>query len=166
MEPTRIDPTRVIGWGIDADPDNDPTYPMKKRNNGEHAGYSWERPSLQPRTVEILHSNERPNVTAAFGTSSPPAGLSGSIRRMAFRYSESSYGHWLPLMFADRVDAVEGIVDDLRQGYVPNIPAEMGWRAELEHNTARVVQRCVLGMVLTALVVSRVRSRRRRLEQH
>ncbi len=81
---------------MDANPKNDPTYPMKKRNNEEHAGYSWERPTQQPLSVEILHSNERPNVTAAFGTSTPPSGLSGMIRRTAFKYSENSYGHWLP----------------------------------------------------------------------
>jgi threonine dehydrogenase-like Zn-dependent dehydrogenase len=38
------------GWGVDADPENDPTYPMKKRNNGEHAGYTWQRPSQQRPT--------------------------------------------------------------------------------------------------------------------
>jgi hypothetical protein len=111
MEKRAIDPMQVKGWGIDANPDNDPTYPMKNRNNGEHAGYSWERPPQQPVNVEVLHSNERPNVSAAFGTSTPPAGLSGMIRRFAFRYSESSYGHWLPLMLADRVGVVEGRVE-------------------------------------------------------
>jgi hypothetical protein len=37
-EVVRIDPSQVKGWGVDADPKNDPTYPMKRRNNGEHAG--------------------------------------------------------------------------------------------------------------------------------
>jgi hypothetical protein len=58
---------------------------MKHRNDGEHAGYSWERPPQQPITTEILHSIERPDVTSVFGTSTPPSGLSGSIRRFAFR---------------------------------------------------------------------------------
>jgi hypothetical protein len=108
MEHTAKDPSQIKGWGVDADPRNDPTYPMKHRNDGEHAGYSWERPPQQPITTEILHSIERPDVTSVFGTSTPPSGLSGSIRRFAFRYSESSYGHWLPLMLADRVSVVEG----------------------------------------------------------
>src|SRR3712207_1752963 len=111
MEHTPKDPSQIKGWGVDADPKNDPTYPMKNRNNGEHAGYSWERPPQQPITIEVLHSNERPNVTSVFGTSTPPSGLSGVIRRIAFRYSESSYGHWLPLMLADRVSVVEGVLD-------------------------------------------------------
>src|SRR5215207_9794292 len=103
MRPLPIDPRQVKGWGVDADPENDPTYPIKARNNEEQAGYTWERPTRQPVDVEVLHSNERPSVSAAFGTSTPPSGLSGVIRRFAFQYSESSYGHGLPLMLADRV---------------------------------------------------------------
>jgi hypothetical protein len=56
MEHTAKDPSQIKGWGVDADPKNDPTYPMKLRNDGEQAGYSWERPLQQP-TVEVLHSN-------------------------------------------------------------------------------------------------------------
>jgi hypothetical protein len=41
------------------------------------------------------------------------------LRRFAFKYSESSYGHWLPLMLADRVGVVEGVLDDLSHGHVP-----------------------------------------------
>lgn len=127
MEYPLIDPSRVRGWGVDADPKNDPTYPMKHRTDGEHAGYSWERPPQQPVNVEVLHSNERPNLPAVFGTSTPPSGLSGILRRFAFRYSESSYAHWLPLVLADRVNVVEGFLHDLAGGRVPNVFAERGW---------------------------------------
>ena len=161
MEPTLIDPTQVKGWGVDADPKNDPTYPMKRRNDGEHAGYTWERPPQQPETVEVLHSNERPNLTAVFGTVSPPSGLSGMLRRYAFKYSESSYGHWLPLMLADRVGEVEGVLDDLGRGRVPNIPGELGWKAEWKHNRQSLVARLAVGAILFATVVSYLRSRRR-----
>jgi hypothetical protein len=81
------DPSQIKGRGVDADPKNDPTYPMKNRSEGEHAGYSWERPPQQPITVEVLHSNERPDLTSVFGTSTPPSGLSGVLRRLAFRAS-------------------------------------------------------------------------------
>ena len=151
--PAPVDPSQIKGWGVDADPKNDPTYPMKRRNNGEHAGYSWERPPQQPIDVEILHSNERPNVTAVFGTSTPPSGLSGMIRRFAFGYSESSYGHWLPLMLADRVNEVEGVVEDLASGHVPNVFAERGWNAEWEHNRVNLMGRVVLGAVLVSAAV-------------
>jgi hypothetical protein len=149
----------IKGWGVDADPKNDPTYPMKHRNNREHAGYSWERPPQQPITVEVLHSNERPNITAAFGTSTPPSGLSGMIRRMAFKYSESSYGHWLPLMLADRVNVVEGVLDDLKHGQAPNIFEELGWKAEWEHNRENLVWRVVVGAALTSAAIAYLRNR-------
>jgi hypothetical protein len=159
MKQTIKDPMEIKGWGVDADAKNDPTYPMKKRNNGEHAGYSWERPTQQPITVEVLHSNERPSVSATFGTSTPPAGLSGLIRRFAFRYSESSYGHWLPLMLADRISVVEGIADDLRRGHFPNIVGELGWNAEWKHNRASLVSRILVGAAITSAAVFYLRSR-------
>jgi hypothetical protein len=160
MEHTVNDPSQIKGWGVDADARNDPTYPMKHRNDGEHAGYSWERPPQQPITTEILYSNERPNVTSVFGTSTPPSGLSGVIRRFAFRYSESSYGHWLPLMLADRVSVVEGVFGDLKHGHVPNVFAELGWKAEWKHNRTSLVRRILLRVVLVSAAVAYFRSRR------
>src|SRR5215207_6835644 len=154
MEHKANDPSRIKGWGVDADPKNDPTYPMKHRTDGEHAGYSWERPPQQPITVEVLHSNERPDLTSVFGTSTPPAGLSGAICRMAFRYSESSYGHWLPLMLADRVSVVEGVLGDLEHGHVPNVFAERGWKAEWKHNRTRLLRRTLVGVVLISAALA------------
>lgn len=159
-----IDPTQVKGWGIDADPENDPTYPMKNRNNGEHAGYTWDRPPQQPVDIEVLHSNERPNVSATFGTSTPPTGLSGAIRRAAFNYSENSYGHWVPLMLADRVNMVEGVVEDLASGHVPNVFGEMGWKAEWKHNRANLVTRIAVGVAVGAAVFALLRGGRKRDE--
>jgi hypothetical protein len=160
MEHIAKDPSQIKGWGVDADPNNDPTYPMKHRNNGEHAGYSWERPLQQPITVEVLHSNERPDVTSVFGTSTPPLALSGVLRRIAFRYSESSYGHWLPLMLADRVSVVEGVLSDLKHGHVPNVFAERGWKAEWKHNRIGLVRRILVRVVLISAAVAYFSSRR------
>jgi hypothetical protein len=157
MKDTAKDYTQIKGWGIDADPENDPTYPMKSRNNGEHAGYTWERPPQQPIDVEILHSNERPNVTAVFGTSTPPSGLSGMLRRLAFKYSESSYGHWLPLMLADRVNMLEGILSDFSHGRIPNIVAELGWKAEWKHNRKNLLGRIILQAALASAATAYMR---------
>ena len=160
MDHTAKDPSGIKGWGVDVDPKNDPTYPMKNRTDGEHAGYSWERPQQQPITVEVLHSNERPDVTSVFGTSTPPVGLSGALRRFAFRYSESSYGHWLPLMLADRVSVAEGVLADLGQGHVPNVFAERGWKAEWEHDRTGLVRRMLFRVALVYAVLAYLRSRR------
>lgn len=144
----------IKGWGVDADPNNEPTYPIKKYNGDDHQRLNWERPALQPRTVEVLHSNERPGLTAVFGTSMPPSGLSGNIRRFAFKYSESSYGHWLPLLVADRVNVVEGIIDDLKRGHIPNIFAEKGCKAEWKYNRAGMIKKiAITALAATALII-------------
>src|SRR5690606_27430082 len=141
------------GWGVDADPRNDPTYPIKNRTDEEQQGYSWERPAQQTVREEILHSNERPNVTAVFGTSVPPSGLSGMIRRFAFKHSEGRFRHWLALLLADRVNAVEGIVDDISHGHLPNICAEKGMKAEWEHNPKSVVIKVVVGAAIATSIL-------------
>ncbi|HUR56292.1 MAG TPA: hypothetical protein VM029_01185 [Opitutaceae bacterium] len=153
MHQTKINVANIPGWGVDADTENDPTYPMKQRNNGEHAGYSWDRPPQQPPTVQVLHSNERPNLSATFGTSTPPRGLSGMLRRFAFRYSESNYGHWLPLMAADRIGVFEGIAGDLMHGRVPNFFAERGGKAEWRFNRTSIIWRTILRVLLWVGVI-------------
>jgi len=140
-----IDPQSVPGWGVDKDPENDPTFPMKHHAEGEHDGYTWDRPDQQPVDVEVLHSNERPNMPAVFGTPLPPKGLSGAIRRAAFTYSEDSYGHWLPLMLADRVNMVEGLIEDVSRGYIPNIFSELGWKADWKHNRKGLITKIAIG---------------------
>jgi hypothetical protein len=129
-----IDATGVVGWGVDADPENDPTYPYRDRSKDEGLTKNWERPPQQTSDVEILQSIEHVRTPAVFGTATPPSGLSGMIRRLAFRWSESNWIHWLMLMGADRINVVEGVVEDLGRGKVPNIPAEMGAKSEWQHN--------------------------------
>src|SRR5689334_13619899 len=87
----KVNAEMVPGWGIDANPQNDPTFPMKTHVEGEHQPYRPERsdrPDQQTSGVEVLHSNERPNLSAVYGTKLPPSGLSGMIRRAAFTFSE------------------------------------------------------------------------------
>jgi hypothetical protein len=129
-----VDTSAIPGWGVDADPSNNPTYPIRHLEDQQTRGLTWTRPAQQYPDVEILRSIEHNRLPAVVGTSTPPSGLSGMIRRYAFRRSESDWWHWLLLMGADRLNVVEGVVEDLAQGKVPNIPAEMGARAEWQHN--------------------------------
>ena len=144
MENMRSKFDHIKGWGIDADPDNEPTYPMKHWTGDDHRRLNYDRPTLQHPQTEILHSNERPGLTAVLGTPQPPAGLSGMLRRFAFRYSEGKWWHWLGLILADRVGVIEGLVDDLRNGKVPNIPAERGFPAEWKHNKAGFIRKTAI----------------------
>jgi hypothetical protein len=118
-----------------------PAFPMRQESGDEHNGMNWRRPTQQDAAVEVLHSNERPNLTAVFGTTVPPKGLSGAMRRLAFKFSESQMPHWVMLIAADRIQVVEAIGEDLRRGHVPNLFAEMGLKAELKHKPARFAAR-------------------------
>ncbi|ALW84349.1 hypothetical protein AUC43_04135 [Hymenobacter sedentarius] len=149
MEKTAKDFAHIPGWGIDADPKNEPTYPNRHRTGEEHDGRSWVRPTQQVIQEEVLHSIERPDYTAVVGNSVPPSGLSGMIRRFAFKYSENSYLHWLPLLMADKVNVVEGILDDFAHGTVPNIFAEKGYKAQWKYDKKSLI----LKMATLAAVV-------------
>lgn len=132
--PALVDTSTIPGWGVDADPRNDPTYPIRDQTQDHGLTRHWIRPPVQQPDVEILQSIEHIRQPAVVGTSTPPSGLSGVLRRVAFRWSESNWIHWLMLMGADRINVVEGVVEDLAHARVPNIPGEMGIRSELAYN--------------------------------
>lgn len=152
----------IKGWGVDINPNNDPTYPMRQRHNEDSKSFDWERPPQQSINTEILHSSERPNVTAVFGTSVPPSGLSGMIRRFAFKFSEGRIGHWLSLLLADRVNVVEGLVADIAKGHVPNVFAESGINAQWQHNPKAVVTKVAIGVAIAATVAVILRGKKGR----
>jgi hypothetical protein len=154
MENTNFDYKTIPGWNMDADPKNEPTYPIKKWTGDDHKRSNWERPPQQPIDIEVLHSNERPNVSAVFGATLPPSGLSGVIRRKAFKFSESEYGHWLNLLLADRVNVVEGIIDDIIHGHIPNIFAERGMKADWKYNRKEVIRNIVIATVITTGLIT------------
>jgi len=104
----------IPGWGSDLARENRPAVPMERTPPRLQVPWS-EPPAQQPMTVEVLKSVERPTHSRTFGTRLPPRGLSGAIRRAAFRRSENDIGHWLALVAADRVDVVEGLCQDVRR---------------------------------------------------
>jgi hypothetical protein len=61
-------PATVKGWGVDADPRNDPTYPYRMRGDDSGPAKSWDRPTQQRPRVEVLRSIEH-NAPAVVGTS-------------------------------------------------------------------------------------------------
>jgi hypothetical protein len=156
----RAEPPRdsIPGWGADLDHAHRPAYPKERtppRLNKVPALVS------QAQTVEILHSNERPGLTPVFGTTVPPSGLSGMLRRAAFRFSENDLRHWLILLAADRVNVGEGLLDDLAHGHLPNIFKEMGGPAEFRHNRAGAIRKAAVATAAAGLAIYLVRRRRR-----
>ncbi|WP_460607990.1 hypothetical protein [Hymenobacter terrigena] len=153
MKKTAQEFEHIPGWGIDADPRNEPTYPNRHRTGEEHNGRSWVRPTQQVPDREVLHSIERPDYSAVVGNSVPPTGLSGMIRRAAFHYSENDYRHWLPLLVADKINVVEGIIDDFAHGTVPNIWAEKGYNAQWKYDRSGMLAKIATAAAVTAGLV-------------
>lgn len=148
---TFADRKNIPGWGSDLDVKMRPGYPMWKRPS-DGTGAHWLQPVNQVPEVPVFHSVERPELTPVFGTASPPRGLSGVLRRLAFKYSEGSWAHWMTLILADRIDVVEGVIDDLFHGHVPDVYKEMGGRAEMKYN-AKGFQKKIFMVGLVALAI-------------
>jgi hypothetical protein len=145
--------SHIEGWGADVDPANRPAYP-KERTPPRLDGVHWAEPEQQRAPPHrIHHSTERPGITPVFGTSVGPSGLSGKMRDVAFKYSENDLRHWLILLGADRVNMVEGVLDDLAHGHVPNLWKEMGLASEWRYNRKGFITKAaVIGAVAAAAV--------------
>jgi hypothetical protein len=89
----RKPPPNIHGWGADLDPAVRPAYPME-RTPPRFIQPTYSEPAQQKPTVKVFHSTERPGLTPVFGTSTPPSGVSGLIRKGAFRYSENDLKKW------------------------------------------------------------------------
>jgi hypothetical protein len=153
--------TAIPGWGSDLDPETRPGVPRDKAPDigAEHLYIDITR---QKPPHRIHKSTEHAQLTPVFGTSCPPKGLSGRIRDAAYRLSEGRLSRWMALMFADRVDMVEGVVSDFARLRPPNVVREMGLRSEWRHNRKGVLKAAAVtaAAVGVAYLLTRRRSRR------
>src|SRR5689334_1297460 len=98
---------RIPGWGADLNPADRPAVPQEVFDP-EFGGAHWEFPERQPEKWPRERSIEHKFLTPVFGTSCPPRGISGALRRFSYRTcSEGRAAHWLFLLAADRIDAWE-----------------------------------------------------------
>ena len=97
---------------VDSDPRRRPGVPMLPARPAPYPTVAGKPLEQQVAEQEILAGVEaRINVggdlTPVFGTSCPPKGLSGVIRRAAYTIPEHKGGRWMLLMLGDRVDIWE-----------------------------------------------------------
>jgi hypothetical protein len=131
---------RIPGWGADLDPHDRPSVP-RLQFDPNLTGAHWEFPERQPEKWPRERSIEHEFLTPVFGTSCPPHGMSGAIRKFAYRrYSEARAAHWLLLIAADRVDSVESNLRSYLTRRPDNPLTETGVLAEFSHHgiTSRV----------------------------
>lgn len=126
---------RIPGWGADLDPAVRPAVP---REVHLETGAHWDLPEQQEEVRPRERSIEHERITPVFGTSVPLRGLSGSMRRYSYaRFSEARAAHWLLLIAADRVDAVEAHVASFATRHPDEPVSESGVLGELGHGPVR-----------------------------
>ena len=76
----------IPGWGVDRDPHSRPGYPLDQEH---HVAFDTVQ-GQAPYTVTV-----------------PLKGLSGAIRRAAYKAPDWKPRRWMMLLIADRVDALE-----------------------------------------------------------
>ena len=124
---------RIPGWGADLDPNDRPSVPRERFDPGL-SGAHWDFPERQEEKWPRERSIEHMFLTPVFGTSCPPKGLSGVMRKYAYRaFSEARAAHWLILLAADRVDALEAHLGSLVTTRPDNPLTETGISSELSH---------------------------------
>jgi hypothetical protein len=128
---------RIPGWGADLDPRDRPSVP-RLQFDPNLTGAHWEFPERQPEKWPRERSVEHKFLTPVFGTSCPPKGLSGVMRTYAYKkYSEAQAAHWLLLLAADRVDALESNVGSFLTLRPDNPITESGVLSEFSHHGIR-----------------------------
>lgn len=128
---------RIPGWGADLNPRDRPSVP-KEQFDPTFSGAHWDFPERQPENTPRERSIEHKFLTPVFGTSCPPSGLSGPIRRYAYqRYSEARAAHWLLLLAADRVDVAESTLRSYLSRRPDNPITETGVLSEFTHHGVR-----------------------------
>ena len=126
---------QIPGWGADLNPADRPSYPREQP--GIKTGAHWDFPERQPEKWPRERSVEHAFLTPVFGTSTPPAGVSGAIRKYAYKYSEGRAAHWLLLIAADRVDAWEHHLRSFATLHPDNPVTETGVLSEFPAHGAR-----------------------------
>ena len=122
---------RIPGWGADLDPADRPSHP-KLRYAPDSTGAHWYFPERQPEKEPRERSIEHAFVTPVFGTAQPPRGVSGAVRKLAYRrFSEARLAHWTLLILGDRIDAWGSHLRSFATLRPDNPITETGVRTEL-----------------------------------
>ncbi len=98
----------IPDWGVDSSPDARPGVPMEQDPPHALSGSHWKRPEAQRHPgYPVLKRMELNDLTPVYGTAQPLHGLSGKLRRAAYKLPEHQVRHWFALLIADRVDVLE-----------------------------------------------------------
>lgn len=94
------------GWGSDHNPLDRPGVPHETQPPEPLASAHWLVPDQQRAETEPL-VGQGLKLTPVFSSALPARGVSGALRRIAYRIPDYRAKRWLLLMVADRVDVLE-----------------------------------------------------------
>jgi hypothetical protein len=114
MSHMKVDNDQVVGAGIDLPRSRRPGSPMESALR-DAAGAQGNPIARQTVGGEILRRADLQELTPVFGTAQPPRGLSGILRRYAYKIPDHKPRHWAVLFLADRVDVYESAVGEAFQ---------------------------------------------------
>ena len=124
---------RIPGWGVDLDPKDRPSVP-REQFDPDLSGAHWDFPERQTERWPRERSIEHKFLTPVFGTSCAPKGMSGKMRKYAYGFGEGRSAHWLILLAADRVDALESHLRSFLTLRPDNPVTETGVLSEFSHH--------------------------------
>jgi len=97
-------PRKPPYWGIDKDPARRPGVPrMRDPQPWPNTRYPPERQPGEPAVPK--HGRPNKPFPPVFGTSCPLHGLSGAIKKMAYRLPDHKPTHWMLMLLGDRVES-------------------------------------------------------------
>lgn len=123
--------------GIDSAPESRPGVPMEAEPHLD-PGADWRIPERQPERRFHLRRKGLDRLTPVYGTAQPPRGLSGLVRRVAYRIPEHRARHWALLLGADRIDVLEARFGEILARPLRNTPLAPIAR-RIEANPARAI---------------------------
>lgn len=117
----------IVGWGSDLR--KRPGIPMEL-NQETVLSPEHHRPIAvkQRPGPDVNLTLERSSYPPVLGNSHYAKGPSMLVRSYAFRYSEDKIRHWVFLLLADRINMVEGWVEDISRGRMPMLLGRMEFR--------------------------------------
>ncbi|MEJ6488625.1 hypothetical protein PQI23_02675 [Leucobacter sp. USCH14] len=128
---------RIPGWGADLDAAQRPSWPMET-TAPERTGAHWDFPERQHDHGRRERSIEHETLPPVFGTAQPLHGVSGVIRRTAYRrFGEGKNVRWLLLVLGDRVEAVGAHLRSLATLRPDNPITQTGVLSEVRRHPVR-----------------------------
>lgn len=140
--------------GIDQEYERRPGVPMEAEPRID-SGAHWRTPERQRERRLHLRRKGLRRLTPVYGTAQPPRGVSGIMRRIAYRIPDHMAQHWMMLLAADRVDVMEGRLGEALARPLRRTPLA-ALSGPVERNPARMIGLAMIALVGLRMLMGRL----------